>query len=240
MSDDTITPKDLYKELWHCRDFEINHLWQRSVFLATFMLAIVAAYGTMVGKIIFTDNGTAKVYEYTQSEDAVTKDKYIVKLDSEQNTNSNLFAVQHFVATGLCYLGLCFSILWIMMAKGSKYFYESIEESMRDFIGRSKKCGVWDIPPGYPEYSFLNEPLKTKSSIFSPKGYKYSPSKINCCIGTIGMICWLVLSIIHLGKAIEIYWGLSKLVSAFSAIGVSFLVFVTLYAFLALFCKSGD
>ena len=26
-----ILPKDIYESLWRCRDFELNHLWQRSV-----------------------------------------------------------------------------------------------------------------------------------------------------------------------------------------------------------------
>ncbi len=28
---------DLYAQYWHCRDFEISHLWQRSIFLGTFL-----------------------------------------------------------------------------------------------------------------------------------------------------------------------------------------------------------
>lgn len=27
-----LTSKDIYRAYWHCRDFEITHLWQRSVF----------------------------------------------------------------------------------------------------------------------------------------------------------------------------------------------------------------
>ena len=40
MSQDKITKKEIYEELWKGRDFEINHLWQRSIFLATFMVGI--------------------------------------------------------------------------------------------------------------------------------------------------------------------------------------------------------
>ena len=43
------TTKDLYKELFHCRDFELQHLWQRSVFLAGFMIALFTLYGSFLG-----------------------------------------------------------------------------------------------------------------------------------------------------------------------------------------------
>ncbi len=46
---DKFTTKDLYAELFHCRDFELQHLWQRSIFLAGFMVALFTLYGTFVG-----------------------------------------------------------------------------------------------------------------------------------------------------------------------------------------------
>ena len=42
-----LTAKDFYNEMWHCRDFELSHLWQRSVFLGAFMLAIATGYGAL-------------------------------------------------------------------------------------------------------------------------------------------------------------------------------------------------
>ena len=33
-----LTSKDIYRAYWHCRDFEITHLWQRSVFLGLRLL----------------------------------------------------------------------------------------------------------------------------------------------------------------------------------------------------------
>lgn len=38
------TAMDIYKYLWKGRDFELDHLWQRSVFLAAFVLAVAALY----------------------------------------------------------------------------------------------------------------------------------------------------------------------------------------------------
>ena len=41
---DRPTAKDIYDYLWRGRDFELEHLWQRSIFLAVFLLGIASAY----------------------------------------------------------------------------------------------------------------------------------------------------------------------------------------------------
>ena len=50
MMKDELTERELYQELWQGRDFEINHLWQRSIFLGAFMVAIAAGYGGLVNE----------------------------------------------------------------------------------------------------------------------------------------------------------------------------------------------
>lgn len=238
-----ITPNELYKELWHCRDFEIDHLWQRSVFLATFLLAIAAGYGTVAGKIIFNESDSVGVYKIIQTQDSsVNMEKeYTIQLDDGYRIKENKLAIQHFSAACLCYLGLCFSILWVMMSKGAKYWYESYEQSINAFINIAEKDKVWDINSQYPRHGRLDEPINTNSSLFSPRAYTYSVSKINCTIGIIGIICWLVLSIIHMGKAIGLYWQFESILKeSLLAVCFSFVIFVIFYAVLALFCKSGE
>ena len=41
---DRVSRKDLHEKLWESRSFEINHLWQRSIFLATFIVALFTLY----------------------------------------------------------------------------------------------------------------------------------------------------------------------------------------------------
>ena len=55
MMKDELTERELYQELWQGRDFEINHLWQRSIFLGAFMLAIAAGYGGLALKLLFPE-----------------------------------------------------------------------------------------------------------------------------------------------------------------------------------------
>ena len=37
--EDKIDERAVYDRLWKCRDFEIDHVWQRAVFLSAFLLA---------------------------------------------------------------------------------------------------------------------------------------------------------------------------------------------------------
>ncbi len=235
--DETITHKDLYKELWHCRDFELSHLWQRSVFLATFLLAIAGGYGTYVTKIIFPDVQKECSCQYKNNQvDESQKNNEAEEMQKKSKS------YQHFIAVGLCYLGICFSILWIMMAKGSKYWYESYEQSINDYIGRAKKDKIWIIKDGYPIHGDLDEPYKMNSSIFSFKAYEFSVSGVNCCIGLVFFLCWLLLSIIHMEKAIFLFWDCEKvgIATLLLSIGFSFSITGVIYALLFLLCKSGD
>lgn len=48
MADEKITPRDIYKTVWKCRDFELSTLWQRSAMLGAFMVAMYAGYGALL------------------------------------------------------------------------------------------------------------------------------------------------------------------------------------------------
>lgn len=48
MADEEITPRDIYKTVWKCRDFELSTLWQRSAMLGAFMVAMYAGYGALL------------------------------------------------------------------------------------------------------------------------------------------------------------------------------------------------
>lgn len=42
-----LATRDFYHTYWHCRDFELNHLWQRSIFLSAFIIICFSAYGDL-------------------------------------------------------------------------------------------------------------------------------------------------------------------------------------------------
>ena len=95
-----------------------------------------------------------------------------------------------------CALALCvviFSIIWIMMAKGSKAWFEVYEK---------KICKIEDEEDLEikEEYSMLNMgkvPWSLDSNLLSGKAGCYSVSKLNILIGQILFILWIIIFIIH-------------------------------------------
>ncbi len=168
-----ITPKDIYKCLWICRDFEVDHLWQRSVFLAGFLLACFAGYGALASSILFPEDGSKAV--------------------SEELVNAIAFCI--------CLIGIVISLLWLMMAKGSKAWYERYEQAIEAFAksypeqfdgGMSRFDGFhWEQMPQYKR-------KPTSNCLFNPNGGEYSPSKINYGIGVVSIVIWILFASVHI------------------------------------------
>lgn len=197
MSQDKITKKEIYEELWKGRDFEINHLWQRSIFLATFMVGITTGYGTILMKMVFPE-------------------------DVSQLCKTFL---QHLLATGLCYLGVIVSILWAMMAKGSKFLQERYEASISWCMGSSDIAE--EIPSDFPYHGNLKQLDEDRccDNIFSPQPAHYSVSNINWVIGIIGICCWALLFMLHCGKFLQQVWtNLNSIQIVLGCTGIFFVV----------------
>jgi len=191
---DRPTAKDIYDYLWRGRDFELKHLWQRSVFLAAFLLGIASAYAIYI------------------------KDVFIPHLSpSETCAGFQLIFSIGIVPFLICILGITFSVLWIMMGKGSKAWYELYEsnlakmsdnprfwkdeaegESELDKIFCNKRTGR------YTEYLFghlqnrHSDPIDKK--LFSTAAGSFSVSKVNIMIGIISLKFFIVALFFH------IYW----------------------------------
>lgn len=87
--------------LYKCRDMEIRNLWQRSIFLATFLVLCYTAYGALIGNML-----------------------EICYLNSDRICRYNIAAIL------LSFVGIIMSILWICMAKGSKAWQEVYEDAI--------------------------------------------------------------------------------------------------------------
>ncbi len=92
--DRLISLRDVYVGLWKCRDFELSHLWQWSVFLVTFLVLVFTGYGKLL--------------------------EFYFSRDSTPGGPHSLGVIQfHGMAVGLSCAGLFVSTLWVCMAKGS-------------------------------------------------------------------------------------------------------------------------
>lgn len=202
------TIKDVYKELWAGREFELTHLWQRSVFLGVFMLAIAAGYGHVAEKIFFSNNVCKVTF------------------------------CQHLAAIALCYLGLSFSMLWVMMAKGSKYWSERYEASLTKMYEENRFGNeLKNSDPYYSNLAKLND-SEISDNLFSPLAGKYSVSRVNVSIGIIGIIAWSILNMIHAGMWIEKAFSFHRLQCALFGIGQCLIISVLIFLILNILCHS--
>lgn len=178
-----ITIRDVWENLWHCRDFELEHFWHRSAFLSGMLLAGFTAYGCLVG--------------------------------SSSSLNDWCSPWKFVLCEAVCLLPAVFSVLWILMAKASKYWYEKYESAILTLMGWSENQKLFDDSAyldedkkhciagfGYAEIPGYegkwNKGEKSDDSIWSTKRGAFSPSKITIFIGQLSLVVWLLLGVGHL------------------------------------------
>lgn len=165
----SIDAHDIYDTLWRCRDFEINHLWQRSVFLTAFLVLCFTGYGSALSKLA----------------DSLEKDTIFISVS--------------IVCFALSLLGITFSIMWIKMGKSSKAWYEIYEHAIKaietDKVYATRKAR--DIGGfGYKRLKGF-EDIELSNGIFNGLAGRFSPSKINIGIGQVFLITWLIIGVCH-------------------------------------------
>ena len=169
-----LTPKDIRDSLWRCRDFELSHFWQRSIMLLTIIVLLYTGYGAIIIKMCDLN--------------------YILDIGKMYIYNN--------IAMLLCLLNIVFSILWIMMSKGSKAWYERYENAIEAFENNEEYvCSQVSYGKGIGGFRLENikgyvEPI-VEDCLFKNSGGSYSPSKINIAIGQITLILWIVGFCLH-------------------------------------------
>ena len=163
-----------YKILYTAYADEIGNLWKRSIFLATFMTLAWGGYGALQLK-------------------RIEKDFTITNLTCNP-LNLNVY---HCVSLGLCAIIIILSLLWVAMAKGSKFVQEAHEKHIENFIENDK-----DLKKLYcnlKDYEYLN--LSDNLFWFGVLGvFRYSPSKINIALGWISCLLGGILFIVHIAS----------------------------------------
>lgn len=175
---------DLYRQYWKCRNFELQNLWQRSIFLATFLVLCFTGYGFFFVHAFF-ENSNVTVF----------------------NNDVNLLPA-HIIAAVSSLIGMVMSVLWACMAKGSKAWYEVYEHSIKVLekqpnFTKSSFLRAYDIgcfeQEKLPEYKSKGDTPQFDTELFSLKGGLYSPSKINIVIGPICFLIFCALFSLHCG-----------------------------------------
>ena len=198
---DKFTTKDLYTELFHCRDFELQHYWQRSVFLAGFMIALFTLYGSFVG-----DNLSLEINNEIHNSANIN-----VNISKNIEPISNLFTKSkiHYFGFLIGCVGIIISQLFIMMIKGSKRWYEQFEQSIywfyyndTDLFSKELNKNLEDYleDKKYPHFGGLKNIKKDRinNSLLNTNAGYYSVSRINIVLGQLLCLVWMGIIGFHL------------------------------------------
>ncbi len=179
----TLSLKDIRKTLYQCRNFEINHLWQRSLFLVSFIVLCFTGYGYLFGKI-FT----------------LPDDMNIIASAMYSHQYSATSAFLNFAASFTAFAGIVLSLIYICMAKGSKAWYEVYEHSITHieskYINMPKKFIMGNL---YTDIAkpYANGNFKIDNNIFSTSAGGYSVSKLNIMLGQVSLLIWILIFLFH-------------------------------------------
>jgi hypothetical protein len=98
--DDFPSKEKIWDKLYQCRDFELSHFWQKSVFLFTLVSLCFTGYGALALKVV----------------------------DEKITVYDLLYLYQYM--SGVSVLGIVLSVIWIYMMKGSKAWVEVYENTI--------------------------------------------------------------------------------------------------------------
>lgn len=174
----SIRPLEVYNRLWASRDFELTTFWQRSIFLGAFLTLSYTGYGALCLKLLKTESVGLSWWA------------------------GNLFAI------GIACFGMILSALWILMAKGSKAWYEWQEAAISAFVHDIAPKSAFEgeyvqevaaFKIGWTE-AFRNrwKDFGKDTRYLSTHGGPFSVSRITICIGQLSLIGWSIVGVGHL------------------------------------------
>lgn len=171
----------IYDRLCHCRDMEIELVWKRAVFMTAFLIACFAGYGGLIVA------GLSRTY------------------------SDRAFFFMTVAACFLATIGFALSVLWIMMCKGSKAWYEHYEQAIEAhaqeiFVG---KC----IELFSHDWRTLTGDKRSKEMskcLLSTKGGAYSVSQLAIVIGQLAAIIWVIILVGHGVVLSYVLWPITK------------------------------
>ena len=178
MSPSKLSVRDIYLRLCACLDREIELVWKRATFLTAFLIAAFAGYGGLIATYLGAEN------------------------------HAGDFAIVSIAAIGIAFVGMALSVIWIMMAKGSKAWQEHYEKVIECFVkNHASKDELQDIcasgnylqgnpDPTIKKYELSRE--KISGGLFNCSGGPYSVSTIVIGMGQGSLLVWGVVAVIHM------------------------------------------
>ena len=174
--------RNIYDNCWQNRKFELENLWQRSIFLATFLVLIFTGYGILMMK--FSDA--------------------LGSYDGADNREQQLLFL-NFCAILLSLVGIFLSTLWILMGKSSKAWYERYQNAVRALEKMESNVHTIIHPKNGKRVGTFNchelpdfRSATIDYNVLTTNGGAYSTSRINIAIGQITLFMWLFIFLAHI------------------------------------------
>lgn len=118
----------------------------------------------------------------------------LMKIIENKPLDWNIF---NLLAVGMGCFGMLFSTLWVLMAKGSKAWYEQYEAAIGLFQKGNEdvfeRSATGDLILSYLDFKdskIQNEREPIDSSLFTQKAGRFSVSKIPIVMGQVSLIGW--------------------------------------------------
>ncbi|MBQ3657415.1 MAG: hypothetical protein II956_11310 [Bacteroidales bacterium] len=200
--------RKVQEQLHSDKDSAINSLWQRSILLVSLLVICYTGYGTLFMK--FLDDSVTKKYSIQIQNNLVCHNDEQINATFEDTTDYQIWRI-HLALFFTSFVGSILSILWILMAKGSKAWQEAHEYAINDLeylnlyrnLPYDGEHGKWKIKMdsythGWWQGGYLwLDANKVSNCFFNTKLGCYSPSKINIMIGIISFFIFIILCVFH-------------------------------------------
>ncbi len=182
-----------WKMSWSKRDFELSHLWQRSIFITTFIVLVYTGYGAIWLNVLKSDTNSNQIINITK-ENSDNEISSNTNKDYKYNSDNSIsFMTANCISIFIAILGYTLSLLYIMMGKGSKFWYECYETLINN-IEHKKSEGEFYVQSAG---EYIKE-KKINNSLLKREAGKYSVSKINIILGQISALVWLFILLMHI------------------------------------------
>lgn len=210
-----------WKMAWKKRDFELSHLWQRSIFITTFIVLVYTGYGATWINILKSDMNSNQIIINITKENSDNEILGNTNKDYQYiSNNSSLFMIANCISIFIAILGYTLSLLYIMMGKGSKFWYECYEGLINNIEYEKSENKLYVQSAG--EYI---EDNKVNNSLLKRMAGRYSVSKINIMLGQISALLWIIILFVHI--VLLIYPELFNLIFSNNIKYISIAVVVT-------------
>lgn len=170
-----LTTKDIHDTLWRCRDFELSHLWQRSVFLSAFLILCFTGYAYLLMKFVDCNSNYLLLHLFALILSSVAALFSAMWIMMGKGSKAWYEKYEHGITA---------------FERNPKYADKEARE-----IGGFAFDKITDEQEGHPAKYY---PVKLNNCLFRCAGGAYSPSRINIGIGQLSLVIWFIAILVHL------------------------------------------